>query len=116
YATIYLIDVPQLDARAIDTLEKYVAAGGGLGIFLGPNVNVAAYNSSLYRNGEGLFPAPLDREGLLPPAAEDNTPDFEMADHPVFRPFLRVRNPVVRMVGIDRFLKVDADWQPDEQS
>jgi hypothetical protein len=115
YASIYLIDVPQLDSRAVDMLERYVRSGGGLGIFVGPHVNVAAYNASLYRNGEGLFPAPLDREGLLPDA-DESAPDFEMADHPIFRPFLRVRNPVVRMVAIDRFLKVAADWEPDEQS
>lgn len=40
-------------------LERYVTAGGGLGIFTGPNLNTEFYNGRFYRNGAGLNPLPI---------------------------------------------------------
>ena len=57
YSAIYLFDVDRLDDRARENLEAYVRAGGGLAIFVGPQVNIAFYQQQLYRDGPGPVPA-----------------------------------------------------------
>src|SRR5205085_468256 len=64
YASIYLCDVPRLSDAARKNLEDYVKGGGGLAFFMGPSIKsdtIKEYNERLYRNGEGLFPVPLDK-------------------------------------------------------
>ena len=57
YSAIYLFDVDRLDDRARENLEAYVRAGGGLAIFVGPQVNIAFYNSSSIAEGRAVSPA-----------------------------------------------------------
>ena len=52
-------------AAAVETLEAYVQGGGGLAIFVGPDVNTGFYNQALYKDGKGLLPAPLGLEAEL---------------------------------------------------
>ncbi|MBX9623293.1 MAG: BatA domain-containing protein [Gemmataceae bacterium] len=59
FAAIYLINVPALTQPQAEKLEAFVRSGGGVGVFLGPNVRPADYNKVLYRGGEGAFPVPL---------------------------------------------------------
>ena len=56
YRAIYLLDVDRFEDRAVENLESFVKAGGGLGVFVGERVQMAYYTSRLYRNGEGVFP------------------------------------------------------------
>lgn len=113
FRVIYLLDVPQLDDRAIENLETYVRNGGGLGIFAGEQVNTAFYTQKLFRDGEGLFPVPVERANDLPLELLENVPDFEVENHPVFSVFLGERNPFVRLVAIRRYLQPPATWAPD---
>ena len=112
YRAIYLLDVPKLDGRAVANLEAYVRAGGGLGIFLGPHVDRNAYNEAMYREGEGLFPLPLEREEILEVVSLEPMPDIEPHDHPVFRPFLGERNPLIRHVTVERYYEPMPGWAP----
>lgn len=112
YHAIYLLDVDRLDERAIQNLEEYVRLGGGLGIFVGENVNLSFYTQSLYRDGTGLLPVPLERDDLLPPELLENAPDMEVEDHPIFSVFLGERNPFIRLVAIERYLRTPEDWTP----
>jgi hypothetical protein len=116
YRAIYLLDVPRLDERAIATLEEYVRGGGGLGVFVGPDVELAFYNNQLYKGGNGLLPLLLGREDFLPPEDAENTPDIEPAEHPVFSVFLGERNPFIRLITIDRFLRPQDEWKPAPDS
>lgn len=116
YSAIYLLDVDRLDARAVETLEKYVRGGGGLAIFSGPNTNLDFYNRLLYRDGQGLLPLPLGFETQLPPVIEENTPDMELKSHPIFSFFVNQTNPLIRGVKIDRFRKVAEAWKPDPEN
>jgi hypothetical protein len=116
YRAIYLLDVPRLDERAIATLEEYVRGGGGLGVFVGPDVELAFYNSQLYKGGNGLLPLPLGREDFLPPEGAENVPDIEPTDHPVFSVFLGERNPFIRLITVDRYLRSQEDWKPAPDS
>lgn len=116
YRVIYLLDVPRLDDRAIQNLEAYVEAGGGLCFFVGPNVNLSFYTNRLHRGGEGLFPLPLARDDFLPPETMENTPDIEVTDHPVFSDFLRERNSYIRLVTVDQYLRAEQGWRPNPDS
>jgi uncharacterized membrane protein len=113
YSAIYLFDVDRLPERARDNLETYVRGGGGLAVFVGPQVNLAASNELLYRDGAGLFPVPLVRDDLLAETDDAATvPDVDIcaADHPVFRELLQGQNPLVSTWRVERFLRVDPAW------
>lgn len=116
YRAIYLLDVPRLDDRAIANLEAYVRSGGGLGVFVGPEVNIAFYANQLYRDGQGLLPLPLVREGELPMEEDEKVPDIEPTEHPVFSVFLGERNTFIRQITVERFLRPADDWKPAPDS
>ena len=59
YVAIFILNQPTLSENAIRKLEEYTKRGGGVGFFMGPNIDAASYNALAYRSGEGLFPAPL---------------------------------------------------------
>ncbi|HTN77880.1 MAG TPA: hypothetical protein VL096_21630, partial [Pirellulaceae bacterium] len=116
YRVIYLLDVPRLDPRGVTNLEAFVQGGGGLAFFVGPNVNLAFYNNSLYKNGSGLFPVPLDREDELLPDAVENKPDMEAEAHPLFQPLLAEQNPLIRLVTVERYLRVAPTWKAGQDN
>jgi aerotolerance regulator-like protein len=59
FPTIFLLNVPMLKPKQIEGLENYVKDGGGVAFFLGPLVQGPDYNRFLYKDGKGVFPAPL---------------------------------------------------------
>jgi len=70
YPAIVLANVRELGAKQLANLENYVREGGGIAVFLGPQVSADYYNKSLYRGGKGVFPVPL-AETYTPPASEE---------------------------------------------
>lgn len=70
YSCILLLNVPALSEPAVRNLERYVRGGGGVGFFLGPDVNPKEYNRLLYADGNGLFPVPLPERPSEPPTEE----------------------------------------------
>jgi hypothetical protein len=70
FATIYLLNVRELNPKQLANLENYVREGGGAAFFLGPLVSAKQYNATLYKNGQGLFPAPL-KETYFPAPNEE---------------------------------------------
>jgi hypothetical protein len=69
YSSIYLLNVPGVSQEAAKNLEAFVREGGGLGVFLGPNVKPADYNKILYKDGAGVFPVPLPEAYVPEPSA-----------------------------------------------
>jgi hypothetical protein len=59
YECVYLCDVPRLTAAEAARLDVHLRRGGGLVVFLGPHVDVDAYNRILHRDGQGILPARL---------------------------------------------------------
>jgi hypothetical protein len=59
YPTIFMLGVPALNEKQAKNLENYVREGGGVVFFMGELVNPTAYNRLLYKDGKGVFPAPL---------------------------------------------------------
>jgi hypothetical protein len=116
YTSVYLLDVPRLDQRGVENLTRYVEEGGGLAIFAGEQVDIAYYNDKLFADGAGLMPLPLAGFAELPPATEDDSPDFTVADHPLFAFFKGERNSFLAGVTISKFLPPRNDWQREEKS
>ncbi len=75
YPTIFLVNVRDLTPKQLANLENFVKDGGGLGIYMGSNVNENFYNKTFYDGGKGLFPAPLKQ--LYPLASEKELPPKE---------------------------------------
>lgn len=116
FRAIYLLNVPEIPADGLDALEKYVTAGGGLAWFVGDSLRPAHYNSALYREGQGLFPVPLEtspRELF----ADSTNPgaDLRVVDHPLFRVFAGDENASLARIRIDKFFPVTSDWVKDDQ-
>ena len=70
YAAVYLLNVPSVKEDAAKKLEAYVRGGGGLGIFLGPDVKPEDYNKFLYNEANGVFPVPLPSKETEPAKSE----------------------------------------------
>ncbi|HND50838.1 MAG TPA: hypothetical protein PLV92_00520, partial [Pirellulaceae bacterium] len=112
YQTVYLLDVDRLDDQAVTKLEAFVRAGGGLAVFVGDQSNLTFMNTKLYREGGGLSPVELDRIDLLPPPLNEDAADIEVDDHPIFAMFQGERNPFIRMVTIEKYLKAKDSFAP----
>jgi hypothetical protein len=59
YSCVFLLNVPQVTDAANKALDQYLRDGGGVGVFLGPDVRAAEYNKTLYADAAGWFPVPL---------------------------------------------------------
>lgn len=117
YYGIYLLDVPRLDTRAIETLEAYVRGGGCLAFFLGPQTSVDFTNNSLYRKGDGIFPLPIGPHVLLDPTQKSSAvPDFDVVDHAIFSRSLGDRNSSLTRLNIGEYFKQQAGWKPDSNT
>lgn len=86
FKAIVLLDVPRLDEAAIGLLKQFVADGGGLLWFAGPQADPLFYNRELYQ--AGLFPVTLDRVVKTPERLETEAADLLVTPHPIFQPFL----------------------------
>jgi hypothetical protein len=62
FPSIILLNVhaATIGEKGIKNLEQYVQNGGGVAFFMGPKIQPGEYNRLLWRDGQGLFPAPLD--------------------------------------------------------
>jgi hypothetical protein len=111
FAVIALLDVARLDDPEVAALEEYVKSGGGLAVFLGPEAVRSFYNDQLYRDGQGLLPAPLDVPAQLLRDARFTAPDLEVTDHPVFHIFAGERNSFLSVAKVDFYYGIDPLWQ-----
>ena len=85
FSVVVLANVAEVPKAAITGLERYVAEGGALVVFLGENVRPEFYNEFLYKDGSGLLPLEMGvRRG------DRRTPvhlQFAAPNHPVARYF-----------------------------
>jgi hypothetical protein len=110
FRAIYLLNIERLDRSAIEALERYLASGGGVGVFLGPRCDATFFNEALYRNGEGFFPLPLVGPEVLMVDRLRKAPDLEVSEHPIFKILAGARNSFVSTVTIDRYFSVPDPW------
>lgn len=69
FHVVILANVFRLGEESAAALEQFVRGGGGLLIFLGDQVEPAAYNEQLYRGGEGVLPQRLGEVIIAPTEA-----------------------------------------------
>jgi len=91
YAVVYLMNVPALSEAAVRNLEAFASNGGGVAVFLGPNVKSAEYNQLMHRGGTGFFPVPLANE-----FSKELTPEQKLVRTLSFNPRLMLRDPANR--------------------
>ncbi len=93
FTTVYLLNVPQLSDGAVANLERFVQGGGGVGVFLGPDVKPDDYTKRMYRGGQGFFPVPLPATGFT----KELTPIEKTARELAFGKRVILRDPANRM-------------------
>jgi hypothetical protein len=87
--------VYRLDDETLAALDTWVRAGGGLGIWLGDQVNREFYNAQLH--AAGLLPVQLERIRREETATHLA---LEQPDHPLMRVFAGAGNPLLEGVQI----------------
>jgi len=117
FDSVWLVDVPRLDATEIAPLENYARRGGGVVFFTGPATQPELVNQTLFRDGSGIFPAPLaDAVELLTDPRNPDAPDVVAEDHPVVAILRGRRNPFLDAVRIDRYMAIQRSYQPPPDS
>jgi hypothetical protein len=91
FSTVYLMNVPTLSEAAVRNLERFVRDGGGVGVYLGPDVKPDDYTNRMYKGGTGFFPVPLQPEPSKELSAED-----KLLRGFGLNPKLMLRNPANR--------------------
>jgi hypothetical protein len=56
---VWLCNVPVPNRTMVEKLERFVARGAGLAIFVGAQVDPVRYDDAMWRGGQGLLPLPL---------------------------------------------------------
>jgi len=114
YHTIYLLNINQLDQGEVEALEKYVRGGGGVVFFTGDATRRDVINNQLYRDGEGLFPAPLAAPSTLLVDRLEKSSDVTVDhEHPIFqRTFADKYNSWLQKILVERYFAVAGEFDP----
>ena len=117
FQSIFILNVGDIPATALEPLENYVAGGGGLAWFLGDAVRPAFYNDSLHKEGKGLFPIRIStapRE-LSAPDSSNPAGDVVFANISLFRIFQGQENSFAELTRVYKYFPVASDWTVDDQ-
>jgi hypothetical protein len=127
FSAVYLMNVPGLNDRAVAKLEKFIREGGGVGVFLGPNIKPDEYTTKFHRGSAGFFPVALaktepavltDQQRLLRELAFTKrlllrSPANRF--HPALRRiYLDERGELLKNDGVEPFFtfaNIDAHWE-----
>ena len=116
YDVIILSDVDRLDEPSLRNLEQFVAEGGGLAVYMGPNSNLEYYNDMVYRNGEGPLPIPLERSMVIPEQTEERVNDFVPTTHPITAHWLDNKYSLLGAVQIFEIARPPELYLPGDDS
>ncbi len=103
YQVVVLANVYRITDGRRKALEDWVRAGGGLILFLGDQVEEAAYNEKLWADGKGLLPLRLTAI-----AGDESQRQWvhlseTSINHPILRIFEGTQNPFLRRVKFFRW-------------
>jgi hypothetical protein len=115
YDCIYLMNVRELPADAVQLLTKYVKEGGGIAWFPDDQANTDWYSTALQAKGSELFPVDLgvvteieiSDDSVTPPPFE--SPVFE--DHPIFEVFNVPDSPFPALTLFSKWYRTAPDWK-----
>lgn len=108
YDVVCLLDVPRLDPEAIENIESFVRAGGGLLHVVGPLYNMKNINESMYRDGDGFFPGEVQgvevfaRGGV----ASEGDRAVKLTEHPVMQPLTQLEQSPMGGLEIRTLLRL----------
>lgn len=113
YPVVVLASASSVNETMAARLQRYVADGGSLWLFLGSSVNLFEYNRYLFNEGRGLLPCPLaekvsvaaDEEGVVYPVFGDST-------HPALAEFARAA--ASPEMALSRYVRLEAP--PDDET
>lgn len=116
FSAIYLASLQRLDAAQRDALTAYLAAGGGVGLFVGPDTDAQAATHDLFRGGQGWLPLPLAEVRELAASDVAGEVDLQPEDPELFRIFAGQRNSFLQSVRIQRYAAPPEGWAPRDRS
>ena len=114
FDTVFLFDVGSISESGIETLEQYVADGGGVVFFLGPKTNAGFVTKDLYRDGDGVFPIPLERFYEVPERLDEDSADIQPTQHPVFAPANSVKNSLLDLTLVSQVVAPPLEWSEQD--
>jgi hypothetical protein len=109
FDVVALLDVPRLDRQAVEKLEDYCRAGGGVFFACGRNTNLQFVNQELVREGEGLFPVALKEIRELDADAEPGEPQVMAGEHPILAPLRQLSVSPFSLLRIRQLLVPEAE-------
>ncbi len=115
YDVILVSAVASLDQAAVGRLEGFVERGGGLAWFLGPELDRAFFEQSLYRGGQGLFSVPLAGPVEIPSRGSEDPPDVVASQHPLLAALRSLRNSPLDLVQIKRVYVPAPEWRESRE-
>jgi len=103
YQVIYLANLYNISEARIASLEEWVRGGGGLVFALGDQVDEEFYNTTLHKDGTGLFPVSLTK-----PTGDESEQTWvffnpEKGNHPVLRYFQEENSQMLEAVKVFRW-------------
>lgn len=107
YSSIFILNVPSVSEEAAENLERYVREGGGVGFFLGSEVNPLDYNRLLYAEGNGLFPVSLPER-----PSEPLTEEQRLAKLLTFQKKVLLKDPAAKQHPALAGIYTDEQGQP----
>lgn len=123
---VVLGDVQVLEPAAVAALERFIVAGGGCLVALGPHTDVELANRSWARGGDGFLPCPITSGdagygGAIAPNADQHaapaTPVAEGVAHPALAPFKGEAGAAWSGAKVRSWLRLDtASLPPGELS
>ena len=116
YDCLYLLNIRELPADAVQLLADYVRSGGGIVWFPDDQANTDWYNTTLQASGQELFPVALGITSEIPiPADSTVEPQFEspvFEDHNVFEIYNTPDSPFAALTLFRQWFQPAADWEP----
>lgn len=110
YDVVALCNVGRLSMKQWVQLERFVAAGGGLLVFLGDQVSVDHYNRYGYAEGAGLMPGKIGRSIDLASTGAGAT-EFKLGReiHPIVAEFAHHPSSGLFLARVEHYIPIEPD-------
>lgn len=122
YDCVVLCNIPPLPQTAVEHLERFVRAGGGMAFFLGQQAaDAEAFNSAFFKDGRGLLPLAVEHE-VTPTESAAGVGLVRATQHPVTTIFPAGGDTLSEYVHFRKYLalgsaaRTSATSQPTSQS
>lgn len=111
---VAVCNVASFTAQEVQVLREYLKRGGAIAFFLGSQVNLEAYNQTLFEGGAGILPVRL-LDAVGDPTNRDKHFSFDQLGykHPVVEAFAQQENAGLLTAQVHRYIKFEAAKNAD---